>query len=339
MDPPSTAAPLETLTAIDEHRMAELTRTDRFFWLDLLEPSQAEVDRLAEAIGLDPMAAERALKFDEVPQLRRFRGHVGLIFFGAEVSATEPPELVEVHIFVSGDWVITVRRRPSRALDLLREEVNRAPPAEAGSVVARILGALTETFEDLLDPIDERIEHLEAAVAGDQEVHQPYASLRAQILDHRGRLRQWRRLMRRQRDHIEVALTELSSLPGLQHSQGHELGDVATQVILVNDQFDDALDGLARALELLNSTQASEMNVVMERLTVVATVFLPLTVVTGFFGQNFGWMTARIDSLTAFLLGLGFFVASGWAIWWWARARLERRLALERSSRHGRPDG
>jgi magnesium transporter len=94
-------------------------------------------------------------------------------------------------------------------------------------------------------------------------------------------------------------------------------------MIRVADRVDDALDRLAVALDLLNSSVANRTNAIVERLTVVATIFLPLTVVTGFFGQNFGWMIERMKGLAAFLiLGVGVFAASGLLIYLWIRARL-----------------
>lgn len=94
-------------------------------------------------------------------------------------------------------------------------------------------------------------------------------------------------------------------------------------MIRVADRVDDALDRLATALDMLNASVANRLNAIMERLTVVATIFLPLTVVTGFFGQNFGWMTSRINSLADFLvLGVGLFFGSALLISMWIRARL-----------------
>jgi Mg2+ and Co2+ transporter CorA len=69
------------------------------------------------------------------------------------------------------------------------------------------------------------------------------------------------------------------------------------------DGIDAASDGMAKLIDL-------RLNETIYWLTVVATVFLPLTFVTGFFGMNFGWMVDRIDSLLAFLLlGIGASVA------------------------------
>jgi magnesium transporter len=75
----------------------------------------------------------------------------------------------------------------------------------------------------------------------------------------------------------------------------------------------------------LNSSVANRTNMVVERLTVVATIFLPLTVLTGFFGMNFGWMVKNITSFGAFI-GLGVFLiaASGVGTYLWVRSRLER---------------
>ena len=53
-------------------------------------------------------------------------------------------------------------------------------------------------------------------------------------------------------------------------------------------------------MDVYLSTVSNRLNVVMERLTIVATIFLPLTLLTGFFGMNFGWLVRHIQSPWAF---------------------------------------
>jgi magnesium transporter len=309
------------LTQASPDELRELVARDEFFWLDLTDPSQAEVAALVEAAGLDLQAAERALRFEEPPALRRFHDHVGLVFYGAQpVRGNVPSELVEVHVFVGGDWVITVREQAVGALDALRAELQAGEPPPEQVVVARVLQALADSFDDLLDGLEDEVDGLqEAAAAVGKDAHE----LRGRILNLRGRLRRARRLVYRQRDYIGRAVEELSTLPGLEPGQHQELRDVAGKMVRVADRFEDALTRLAAALELLNSTVSNRMNEVMERLTIVATIFLPLTVVTGFFGMNFEWMVSHIDTFAGFMVfGVGVFVVSGVGIAVWLRRQL-----------------
>ena len=55
-------------------------------------------------------------------------------------------------------------------------------------------------------------------------------------------------------------------------------------------------------MDVYLSTVSNRLNVVMKQLTIIATIFLPLTVVTGFFGQNFGWLVDHIRSFEGFLI-------------------------------------
>ena len=70
-------------------------------------------------------------------------------------------------------------------------------------------------------------------------------------------------------------------------------------MIRVSDLIDSYRDLLTGALDVYLSTVSNRLNAVVERLTLVATIFLPLTFMTGFFGQNFGWLVDHIDTFAA----------------------------------------
>jgi magnesium transporter len=307
---------VQWLTEASSEELQRLVATDEFFWLDLKEPRPDQV----EAVVLDPEAEARALRFGRSPELRRYKEHIGLVFYGAE-----PGDLIEVHVYVSGDWVITLHEKPCPPLDNLRRDLSQGPDPAEEAVVGLVLDALAGSFEDLIDPVDERVEQLESQAVDVEEGNAEPGDLRHEILRRRSRLLRSLRVVRRQRDYIDRAVDELDDLPGLEPSQHHELRDVASQMIRVTDAVDDALNRLTAALDLLNSAVSNRMNAVMERLTIVATIFLPLTVITGFFGMNFAWLVKRLDSFAAFVVfGVVLLFGSGLATFLWVRDSLER---------------
>jgi len=105
------------------------------------------------------------------------------------------------------------------------------------------------------------------------------------------------------------------------------LRDVHDHLVLVNEEVSAQRDLLGTILEAnmavisVEQTKVSvRQNTTMERLTVLATVFLPLTFVTGFFGQNFGWLVNDIDGPTQFLVyGIGGLIVPLVALFFWLR--------------------
>ena len=113
------------------------------------------------------------------------------------------------------------------------------------------------------------------------------------------RLSEMRRRIGPQRGLFERISEEVRRIEGLEPDSEHYFERIYAQLNRLIDGIDSADDGLAKLIDL-------RLNETIYWLTVVATIFLPLTFVTGFFGMNFGWMTDRIDTSLAFiLLGLG----------------------------------
>ena len=96
------------------------------------------------------------------------------------------------------------------------------------------------------------------------------------------------------------------AIPGMTPDNERYFRDVYDHLIRVSDLVDSYRDLMSGALDTHLSTVSNRLNVVMKQLTIIATIFLPLSFLTGFFGQNFGWMVARLGSLPVFIgAGIG----------------------------------
>lgn len=294
---------VRVLDAIDERTLDELAARREFFWLDLVRPDDAQVAALGERFGWHPLAIEDTQEFRQRPKLDRYGDHMLLVFYGACVrAAREAAHLVEIHLIVSGDWVVTVRRDVSPELDQLRERMIREGDQESEQfVVYRILDTLTDTFFPVLEQIDDAIDRLEDAIV----VEATEAQLQ-RVFHLKRRLLTLRRVVTPQRDLAQRAIDEIAELPGLDPGSRDYFRDVYDHLIRVSDMVDSYRDLLSGAMEVYLSTTSNRMNAVMKQLTIVSTIFLPITALTGFFGQNFGWLVTHITSgWSFFVLGVG----------------------------------
>jgi len=114
------------------------------------------------------------------------------------------------------------------------------------------------------------------------------------------------------------------------------LRDVHDHLLLVNEEVAAQRDLLGTVLEAnmavisVEQTKVSvRQNTTMEQLTILATVFLPLTFITGFFGQNFAWLVQHISSDTAFIVyGIGGLVVPLALLFFWLRLRTNTAAAV-----------
>src|SRR4051794_20511196 len=110
---------MEVLTHFDVAAVRRLVAANEFFWLDLLSPSHEELAGLADLAELHPAALEDPREWDQLPRVDVYGQPLLLVFYTAEPldTSTEPRE---VHVSLSGDWIVPVRRCAPR-LDALHE--------------------------------------------------------------------------------------------------------------------------------------------------------------------------------------------------------------------------
>jgi magnesium transporter len=292
---------VRVLERFDRDELRDLRERDEFFWLDLESPSDEEVETLGELLGLHPLAVEDTFRFGQRPKLDTYEDHALLVFYGAALSADGRPEGLEVHCFLSGGYLVTVRRCPCPELDALRGRLDRGAQGGEQWLVYRVLDAVTDTFFPVLEAVDVELDRVQ-----DEIVARPSESQLGRIFAMRRALIELRQVVAPQRDLFARAIDDLVALPGLESDTHDYFRNVYDHLIRVSDALDTYRDVLATAADVYLSTVSNRLNDVMRRLTLIATIFLPLTFVTGFFGQNFEWLVDNMGSFVAFLvLGVG----------------------------------
>lgn len=310
---------MQVLDSADARAIDALTARDEFFWLDLVDPSDAELTALGKRFGWHPLALEDMQHFRQRPKLDRYDGQMLLVFYGARPAAadlaSDAPQLVEVHFMVSGSWVVTVRREQCAELDELRRRIAADSGRDEQLVVYRIFDTLTDSFFPVLERIDDAIDELEDAI-----VLQPDDEQLQRVFQLKRRLIVLRRVITPQRDLAARTISEIADLPGLETGTRDYFRDVYDHLIRISDLVDSYRDLLTGTMDVYLSTVSNRLNVVMKQLTLVATVFLPITALTGFFGMNFGFLVRHITGAAAFFVyGVGGAVLSIVALYVWFR--------------------
>jgi magnesium transporter len=212
--------------------------------------------------------------------------------------------------------MITVHQAGHALLAQAATRIRREAPKTEEEAIYRVLDALTDSFFPVLDGVDDRIDDLMDAM-----LLKPSQDQREELFHLRRRLIELRRIATPQRDILARGGDILGRLPGLEADDARDwFRDVYDHLVRISELIDSYRDLLSGALDLYLSTVSNRLNAISKQLTVVATIFLPLTFVTGFFGQNFGTLVRHINTPWAFWgYGVGGMLLAAVVLLWYFR--------------------
>jgi magnesium transporter len=291
------------LTSVETDQIADHRRRDEFFWLDLAQPSDEDLDALQSALDLHPMALEDTREFGQRPKADAYQDYVLIVFYTAMESADQYRVVhpVEVHVYVSGQWIVTVHREPLPLLERLYHELGPAGTHQEDYLVYRILDGLTDAFFPAVAAIEERIDALEADV-----LERPRRELLRRVYRRKQEVHELQRLIAGQREQFQIASGAILELTGLSRGTREYLRDIVDHLTQIGGELQRQNDDLTALTGIYFNASAERVNRTATRLSVVATFFVVWTLITGFFGQNFRWLVDSVETRTDFLLfGVG----------------------------------
>src|SRR3954468_1417567 len=288
---------MHVLDHFDADRIRALCASGHFFWLDLTAPTDAQIDELAAILDLPPLAVEDTREFHQRPKVDDYGDRLLVVFYGGQPDAAGPG-LVEVHVHLAPGRIVTIHRERCGLLESVRQ-THAHSDQEA---VYRIFDALSESVLALVRGLETEVSGLEQ-----RAFERPSAADRRRIAELRARLFRLMQVIEPQRDMLTGGDAAIERVLGMEAGQVHHpFADVRDDLVLAVNLSAYCRELLAEALNVYLQATSNRLNEIATRLSVLATIFVPLTIITGFFGQNFGWLVRHIDSLTAFLIwGIG----------------------------------
>ena len=268
--------------------------TGHFFWADVCVDQHAG-EEIGEAFDIPSHALRAAAHLRprrpavaEVPRRRRARRlPVPLLPRARRRTSGEDDEdwleAIEVNVLVHGDFILTVHREAVSLPEILP---SYSPEGRSEQyVVYVVLDAMVATAFDALGATELALEGLQVMAGDTGNARVRAGTLRAISL----RLTRMRRRLGPLRGRFERIGQEIGQVRGLVADNERYFERVYEQLNRLIDGIDAGADSMAQVMDL-------RMNETIYWLTVVATIFLPLTFLTGFFGMNFAWMIGEIDT-------------------------------------------
>jgi len=311
-----------TSVPLDEASVKSALKDGTILWLDLQPADPDGIALLRDDFALHPLVIDAVSDFGQRPKVEDFGNVVYLVNYG--VTGPGKDDFAEVHIFVAENYLITVRKDSCHALDQLWERLGRPGGLPQGGnrplrliMLHHIAESLVDSFFPRLSDFDDHIDELQ-----EQIFAKPTNNQLQQLFDMQRWLVNVRKLVAPQRDSMASIVAGMVDLPGATPDVDPYLRDLYDQTIRISDMIDSYRDLLSNAMDAYLSMVSNNLNVVMKQLAIIATIFLPLSFLTGFFGQNFSWLVGHLNGWPTFvILGIGTELLAVGALYWLFRRR------------------
>ena len=252
------------------------------FWVDLSAPADAELSILSDTFKFHPLAVEDARSTLQFPKIEPYPDFLYLVLHGVDVAKGRSHFATrDVDFFLGRNFLVTIHDGQSRSLAALRDVCNRhSRLLEQGpvSLLHRIIDSMVDHYRPVMEAIEVRIATLEEQAFSGRE------HLGRQLLKQKRELSTMRRILVPQRD--AVARLARREFNVISDEMAYRFRDVYDHLVRMSEEAVMFQERVTGVFDVNLTTISNRLNQVMKVLTVMSTIFLPLTVLTGMWGMN-----------------------------------------------------
>lgn len=291
-----------------------------WIWADLSRPTPEEARLLSDVFHFHELSVEDALSEIHHPKVEAYGDYLYVILHGIDFRETEHCfRTQDVDFFLGDQFLVTVHPGISRTLTEMRAICARNHMALGegpAALLHRIVDSMVDHYRPEVEALAERLDALETEIFA-----RPDARLAKEILNFKADAASLRRVVLPQRD--VVGRLARREFPIISEALSYRFRDVHDHLVRLVDEAMFFQDRVSSLLDAHLSQVSNQLNSVMKVLTIIATLFMPLTVLTGMYGMNvplphlpggdgaqFWWIVAAMVALSAAMLA--FFRRNRW---------------------------
>ena len=288
---------LECDVPVGQFREA-LSNPGALLWVDIEDPEDLDVECLLEVFELHPLTVEDCIMPNLRPKIEDFERYLFVVLQGLRRNEKGRLVPLELDLCVGSNFLITVRSEPIRVLDEDRIRVEKKSPIikrGADFLFYSLADSIIDSYFPILDEVEARVDELETRLLAD--------STQATLQELFGVYNELMILRRTLSPHREV-LSRLNrgDIPFIKPANAIYFRDIYDHLLRMSDLVDSCREVTTMALEAYATIVSNRLNEIMKTLTAIATLALPLIVVTGIYGMNFSEHTFLLRFQWAFHL-------------------------------------
>jgi magnesium transporter len=272
-------------------------------WVDVCDPDEQTVARLAEEFELHELAAEDALHTQRRPKLDEYPQGLFIAWLTPTHPRGDGVTTAELDAFVGMSYLITLHKGPSKAIDRVAEDCAQHIDGGPAWLLHKVIDLLADGTLEIVDKIGGELTPIE-----DSMLENPRQDDLRQLHRVRRQLVRLHRILAPERDLLRTLVrnSDLVSPEAYRYFQ-----DVADHIARALDSVETYQDIAASVMDVYLSAQSNRMNEIMKQLAVVATIFMPLTLISGIYGMNVigGMWPPAGEPVWSFWAVIGFMVA------------------------------
>ncbi len=256
------------------------------FWIDVaVENFESEVKQVGEALGLHHLTIEDITTTESRPTVDTFQDYLYIL---ARIPAQNweigEMQTYQLSLVLGSNYLLTFHRKDLPATEKLKEKVARDPERYLGRGVDYLcyylLDAIADDYFPVLDRLEDEIDRIE-----DEVLAEPDEELLTQISNLRSDLIEIQKTAGPQRE--MVAKLARSETQFIDDDRKLYFRDIQDNMIRISDLLTNYRDLIGVARDMYMTALSNRMNAIMKTLTIVATIFIPLTFIAGVYGMNF----------------------------------------------------